>query len=76
MARIRRATHVTETAGVQQMAVPKCRKAGFVRLEHVIAGSQSMEAYFCGVCQYEWQVPPPSVAPRSPREGQLRPKRR
>jgi transposase-like protein len=35
---------------------PRCHKIGFVRHEYVVRGDDTFVAYYCGACNYTWQV--------------------
>jgi hypothetical protein len=35
---------------------PKCKKLGFIRVEHVIKGRQTLRLCYCGACLHEWVV--------------------
>ena len=37
-------------------ACARCKKIGFVRMERVVRAGHSMRAYYCGSCNYSWQV--------------------
>jgi hypothetical protein len=34
----------------------RCKKIGFVRFENVIKAGQAERQYYCGACNYTWQV--------------------
>lgn len=38
------------------ISCPRCKKAGFIRIEHVIRGGRAVHSYYCGSCMYEWQM--------------------
>jgi hypothetical protein len=47
--------------GTRIVAVPnktcrRCGKAGFVRMERVIHGAQSIQTFYCGACDASWQI--------------------
>jgi len=48
------------------MQCPKCQKAGFIRLEHIITGLASRRAFYCGVCEHTWVIEE-TPGPLSPR---------
>jgi len=35
---------------------PRCHKTGFVRREKVVRGDETFVSYYCGACNYSWQV--------------------
>lgn len=35
---------------------PRCHKTGFVRREYVVRGDDTLVSYYCGTCNYSWQV--------------------
>jgi len=35
---------------------PRCKKVGFVRYETVVARGQTHRAYYCGACDYSWNI--------------------
>jgi transposase-like protein len=56
-----------------KMTCPRCKKAGFVRVETVIARGESHRAYYCGACDRSWtvagdgkRVEAPNVRPEPP----------
>jgi hypothetical protein len=34
----------------------RCKRTGFVRVEHVIKGDKAERQFFCGACDYTWSV--------------------
>jgi hypothetical protein len=34
----------------------RCQKIGFVRFENVIKAGEAERQYYCGACNYTWQV--------------------
>ena len=52
---------------------PRCHRNIFVRMEQVISGRRTVRAYYCGRCDYDWQVegtPPAHTSER--RQGERR----
>ena len=56
-----------------KIVCPRCRKAGWVRVERVIKGREHNRLYECGACSHTWSLPenadlavrkPPRLRPR------------
>jgi transposase-like protein len=37
-------------------ACPHCDRNAFVRVEQIISGRRITQAYYCGRCEYEWEI--------------------
>jgi hypothetical protein len=34
----------------------RCKKIGFVRIENVVKGGIASKVFFCGACEFSWEV--------------------
>jgi hypothetical protein len=51
----------------------RCKKIGFVRFETVIKAGQAERQYYCGACNYGWQVKEPAAdRPERPARPKLK----
>lgn len=50
------------------IACPLCYKAGFVRIETVIARGQTTREFYCGSCGHKWQEQEDDDVPPRPPE--------
>jgi len=47
---------------------PRCRRTGFIRSEHVIKGANEIRSYYCGACDFSWDV---AAHPRRQSKGDI-----
>jgi len=41
---------------VDKTRCPRCDRVGFVRLETVVRGGRTSRSYYCGGCEYTWEI--------------------
>jgi len=46
----------------------RCGHVGLCRVEHIIKGTETVQAWYCGACEHEWQEPQqaPPTTPLQP----------
>lgn len=52
-----------------KISCPRCKKSGFVRVERVIKGTRTFRSYYCGSCNYQWEITENGTS-QPPEEGE------
>jgi transposase-like protein len=50
------------------ISCPRCKKSGFIRIEHIIQAGRTVHSYFCGACTYRWEISEKETS-KPPKEG-------